>query len=117
MRSIEEQTHQATGQSSGNGNGHDPSKQQKSDTLEVDCPEGTIAETHANGGTGDTHGGRDGEGVLREDKDGNGSTHFHGGTTAGRVVGDLVTHDYKRLLVVVLFLPHYQEMEDLTHPS
>jgi hypothetical protein len=30
---------------------------------------------------------------LGEDEDGKGGTHFHGGTTAGGVVGDLVTHD------------------------
>lgn len=93
VRGVNEETHQTSTKGAGDGNGHDPGEQQETDTLEVDSLQGTVAETDADGGTGDTHGGGDGEGVLGEDEDGEGGTHFHGGTTAGRVVGDLVTHD------------------------
>jgi hypothetical protein len=31
---------------------------------------------------------------LREDEDGDGGAHLHGGASARRVVCDLVTHDY-----------------------
>lgn len=91
--SIEEQTHQTSTESASDRDSHDPRKQQKTNTLEVNSLEGSVAETDANGGTSDTHRGRDREGVLREYKDSDGSTHFHGGTTAGGVIGDLVTHD------------------------
>lgn len=94
VRGINEKTHQTSTNGASDGDGHDPGKQQEADTLEVDSLQGTVAETDADGGTGDTHGGGDGEGVLGEDEDGEGGAHLHGGTTAGRVVGDLVTHDY-----------------------
>lgn len=94
MGSVEEQTHYHTTEGTGNGNGHDPGEQQESNSLEVDGFEGAVAETNANGGTSDAHGGGNGQRVLREDEDGNGSTHLHGATTRRRVVGDLVTHDY-----------------------
>lgn len=104
MRSVNKQTHQATTNGAGDGNGHDPGEKEEAHTLEVDSLEGTVAETDADGGTGDTHGGGDGEGVLGEDEDGEGSAHLHGGTTAGGVVGDLVTHDWRgeRLVLVQL---------------
>jgi hypothetical protein len=93
VRSIKEQTHQASTESTGDRDSHDPGKQQETNTLEVNSLEGSVAETDTDGGTGDTHRGRDREGVLREYKDGKGSTHLHGGTTAGGVIGDLVTHN------------------------
>ena len=106
MRSVNEETHQATTKGAGDGNGHDPGEEEEADTLEVDSLEGTVAETDADGGTGDTHGGGDGEGVLGEDQDGDGGAHLHGGTTAGGVVGDLVTHDWRgeRLVFVKLIM-------------
>jgi hypothetical protein len=93
MRSIEEETHEHTGQSSGNRDSHDPGEQEETDSVEVDGLEGTVAESDTDGGTGDTHGGGDGERVLGEDEDGESGTHLHGTTSTGRVVGDLVTHD------------------------
>ena len=93
VRGVEEDAHEDTAEGAGNGDGHDPGDQQEGDSLEVDGLEGAVAETDADGGTGDAHGGGDGEGVLREDQDGDGGTHLHGATTARRVVGDLVAHD------------------------
>lgn len=94
VRRIKDQTHQTATKGTGNGDGHDPGKEQETDTLEVDCLQATVAQTDADGGTGDTHGCGDGERVLGEDEDGDGGAEFHGGATAGGVVGDLVTHDY-----------------------
>jgi hypothetical protein len=70
-----------------------PGEEQETNTLPVDSLEGSVAETDTDGGTGDTHGGGHWQLVLREDEDGDGGTHFHGGTTRWGVVGDLVTHD------------------------
>ena len=94
VRRIKNQTHQASSNGTGNRNSHDPSKEQQTHTLEVDGLEGSVAEADTNCGSGDTHGGGDGERVLGEDEDGDGGAHLHGRTTAGGVVGDLVTHDY-----------------------
>jgi hypothetical protein len=93
--SVEEQSHRYTTKSSSDGNGHDPSRHEQADTLPVDSLVGSIAEADADGGAGDAHGGRDGEGELREDEDGDGGAHFHAAAARGRVVGDLVTHDYE----------------------
>ncbi len=94
VRSVEQETHQAATDETGNRDGHDPGEDEETNSLPVDSLEGTVAETNTDGGTSDTHGGGDGKRVLREDKNGNGGTHLHGGSTAGGVVGDLVTHDY-----------------------
>jgi hypothetical protein len=99
--SIKEQTHQTSTDSTSDRNSHDPGKQQETNTLEVNGLERSVAETDTDSGTSDTHRGRDREGVLREHKDSDGSTHFHGGTTAGGVIGDLVTHDCLWLLAIV----------------
>lgn len=97
MRSVEGQAHEAASDQAGNGNGHDPGEHEETDTLPVDSLEGTVAQTDADGGTSDAHGGRDGERVLGEDEDGDGGAHLHGGATRRRVVGDLVAHDWKEL--------------------
>lgn len=94
MRSVDEQAHQATSKGTSDGNGHDPGQQQQTHPLEVDGLEGTVAQTDADSGAGDAHRRRDGEGVLREDQDGDGGAQFHRATAAGGVVGDLVAHDY-----------------------
>lgn len=96
MGSVEGESHQAATDKAGNGDGHQPRKTQEADTLPVDGLVGAVAQTDADGGAGDAHGGRDGEGVLGEDENGDGGAHLHGRTTAGRVVGDLVAHDYTR---------------------
>jgi hypothetical protein len=93
VRSIEEETHGNSTNETGNGDSHDPREEQEANSLPVNSPEGTIAKTNANSGTGDTHGSRDGKLILGEDEDGDGSTHLHGGTTRWRVIGDLVAHD------------------------
>lgn len=90
---VEENTHQNTAEGTGNWNGHDPRKQEKTNSLEVDSLQSSIAEANADGGASNAHGGRDGERELREDEDSDGSAHLHRATSAGRVVGDLVTHD------------------------
>lgn len=93
VRSIEEQTHGDTTDKTGNGDGHDPGEEQETHSLPVDGLVGTVAKTDTNGGTSDAHRCRDGKLVLREDEDGDGGTHLHGGTSRRRVVGDFVTHD------------------------
>jgi hypothetical protein len=94
MRGVESKTHETSTDKTGDGDGHDPREDEKENSLPVDSLDTAVAETNTDGSTSDTHGGRHGELVLREDKDSNGGAHLHGGTTAGRVVGDLVTHDY-----------------------
>ena len=102
MRRINEQSHQATTDGSGNGDSHDPSQEQEANTLEVDGLEGTIAQTDTDGRASDAHGCGDGQGVLGEHEDGDGGAEFHRGATAGGVVGDFVTHDCK-VNVSILF--------------
>lgn len=103
MRRVQRQTHQTPTDQTGNRHGHDPGEEKEADTLPVDSLEGTVAQTDTDGGAGDAHGGRHGQGVLREDEDGDGGAQFHGRTTAGGVVGELVTHDCNGLLASVSF--------------
>lgn len=100
VRSVEQNAHQAATNETGNGNGHEPRENQEEDTLPVDGLESAVAQTDTDGGTGDAHGGGDGKRVLGEDEDGNGSAQLHGGTTAGRVVGDLVAHDLHDVVAI-----------------
>lgn len=93
MRSVDHESHQATSNETGDGDGHDPGEEQETDSLPVDGLVGSVAETDTDGSTCNAHGCRDGELVLREDEDSDGGTHFHGGSTRWGVVGDLVTHD------------------------
>jgi hypothetical protein len=94
VRSVDSQAHKTASNETGNGDGHDPREEQEEESLPVNGPEGAVAETNADSRASDAHRGRDGERVLREDENGNSSTHLHGRTTAGRVVGELVTHNY-----------------------
>lgn len=94
VRGVESKSHKTSTDKTGDGDGHDPGEDEKENSLPVDSLDAAVAETDTNGGTSDTHGGGDGELVLREDEDSDGSTHLHGRTTTGRVVGDLVTHNY-----------------------
>lgn len=80
VRSVENDAHGHTADGTGNGNGHDPREDEETDSLPVYSLDGTVAKTDTDGGTSDAHGGGDGERVLREDQDGERSTHFHGAT-------------------------------------
>ena len=80
MRSIEDQGHDYSSESAGDGDGEEPSEEEKADSLEVDCLQGAVAEANTNGSASDAHGGRDGKRVLREDEDGEGGAHLHRGT-------------------------------------
>jgi hypothetical protein len=64
----------------GNGDGHDPGEDEETHSLPVDGLDGSVAQTDTDGGAGDAHGGGHGQGVLREDEDGESGTHFHGAT-------------------------------------
>ncbi|KAI6771380.1 hypothetical protein HG531_009005 [Fusarium graminearum] len=86
VRGVESKSHKTSTDKTGDGDGHDPGEDEKENSLPVDSLDAAVAETDTNGGTSDTHGGGDGELVLREDEDSDGSTHLHGGTTTGRVV-------------------------------
>jgi hypothetical protein len=78
MRGVNEQAHETPTNGASNRNSHDPSKQQETNTLPVNSLERAIAETDTDSSTGDTHGGRDRQRILREDEDGDGGAHFHG---------------------------------------
>lgn len=78
--SVEDDSHGQTTDGTGDGDGHDPGEDEETDSLPVDGLDGAVAETDTDGGTSDAHGGRDGERVLREDQDGESSTHLHGAT-------------------------------------
>lgn len=67
MRSVEQQAHKNTSKSTCDGDGGDPSREKEANSLPVDCFEGTVAKTDANGSTCDAHRCRDGKGILRED--------------------------------------------------
>jgi hypothetical protein len=94
VRGVESKTHKTSTDKTGDGNGHDPGEDEEENSLPVDGLDAAVAETDTDGGTSDAHRGRHGELVLREDKDSDSSAHLHGGTTAGRVIGDLVAHNY-----------------------
>ena len=94
MRSVEDDAHQQSTQQTGDGNSHDPSEPQEPDSVEVDGFQRSVAETDTDRGTGNAHRGGYGQRVLREDEDGQGSAHLHRRSSTGRVIGDLVTHDY-----------------------
>ena len=100
MRSVEDDAHGETTDSTGDRNSHDPGEDEETNSLPVDGLDGSIAETDANSGTSDAHGGRDGERVLRKDQDGKSSAHLHGATSTGGVVGDLVTHDLHDVVAI-----------------
>lgn len=93
MRRVDEQAHQHTSESAGNRDGEDPADQKESDSVPVDGLDCAVAEADTNSSAGDAHRGRNGERELRKEKDGDGGTEFHRGTSARGVVGDLVTHD------------------------
>jgi hypothetical protein len=76
--SIEEQAHKYSTESTGNGDSGNPRKDKEANSLEINGFNGAIAETDADGGASNAHGSGDGEGILREEKDCDGGTHFHG---------------------------------------
>lgn len=57
VRRIEEESHQTTSKCIGNRKRHDSSQKQETNALEIDGLEGAVAETDANGGARDAHGG------------------------------------------------------------
>lgn len=93
MRRIDEQAHQHTSESASNRDSKDPADQKESDSVPVDGLECAVTETDTDGGAGDAHRCRNGERKLRKEKDSNGGTKFHRGTSARGVVGNLVSHD------------------------
>ena len=93
VRSIQKERHEHASECPRNRDGSHPRQSQQTNPLEVDSLESSVTQTDTDSRTGDAHGGGDGEGVLGEDEDGDGGAHFHGATSAGGVVGDLVAHD------------------------
>jgi len=93
VRSVEKQTHQATGEGASDRDGHDPGEKEQTDTLPVDSLVGTVAKTDTDGSSSDTHGCGDWKSELRKHEDSDGSTHLHRASSTWGVVGDLVTHD------------------------
>lgn len=87
VRSIEEQAHEHSSESAGDGDGGDPGDGEEADSLEVDCLQGAVAEADTDGSASDAHGGRDGKRVLREDEDGDGGAHLHRGTWKKKSAG------------------------------
>jgi hypothetical protein len=80
VRGVEDDSHGETTNGTSDGDGHDPGEDEETNTLPVDGLDSSVAETDTDGGTSDTHGGRDRERVLREDQDGESGTHFHRAT-------------------------------------
>jgi hypothetical protein len=80
QRSIEDQAHEYSSESAGDGDGSDPCEEEEADSLEVDCLQGAVAEADTDGSANDAHRGRDGKRELREDEDGNGGAHLHRAT-------------------------------------
>jgi hypothetical protein len=78
VRGIEDQAHENTTDGTGDGDGSDPGEKEETNSLEVDCLDGTVAETDTDSGTSNAHGGGNWKGVLREDKDSDSSAHLHG---------------------------------------
>lgn len=77
MRCIQEQARKDTTNRPCNRNRHEPGEHEQAHSLPVHSPESAVAETDTDGGTGDAHGGGDGERVLAEDVHGDGSANFH----------------------------------------
>ena len=80
VRRVENQAHETSSESAGDGDGEDPCEEEEADSLEVDCLVGAVAEADTDGSASDAHGGRDGKRVLREDEDSDGGAHLHRGT-------------------------------------
>ena len=80
VRRIEDNAHGKTTDGTSNRDGHDPRKDQETNSLPVDSLEATVAQADTDGGTSDAHGCGYGKRVLREDEDSERSTHFHGAT-------------------------------------
>ena len=91
--SVEEQTHQHTGEGTGDRDGHDPRNHQQGDSVPVDGLKRSVGKTDTDRGTRNAHRGRNRELVLGEDEDGERGAHLHRASSRGRVVGDLVAHD------------------------
>jgi hypothetical protein len=89
VRGVENDSHGETTNGTGDGDGHDPGEGEETNSLPVNSFDGSVAETDTDGGTGNTHGGRHGEGVLREDQDGESGTHLHR-TTWDELVCEIV---------------------------
>jgi len=96
---VESKSHETSTDKTGDGDSHDPREDEQENSLPVNSLDAAVAKTDTDGGTGDTHGSRDGELVLGEDKDSDSGTHLHGRATRRRVVGDLVTHNYCALVM------------------
>lgn len=112
VRRVEEKTHEHTADGAGDGDRHDPGGNEQADTLPVDSLVGAVAEADTDGRARDAHGGRDGEGELREDEDGDGSAHLHTAAAGRRVVGDFVAHDCEDI-VSKCFSDGYDVIESL----
>lgn len=93
MRSIEEQAHEDSTESAGDGDCKEPCEEEEADSLEIDGLQGAVAEADTHSSTSDAHRGRDGKRILGEDEHGDGGTHFHRASSTRRMVCDLVTHD------------------------
>ena len=93
MRRVQRKTHKTTTNQTRDGDSHDPGEEQQAHTLPIDSLVCTVAQSDADCGASDAHGGRDRQLVLGENEDGNRGTHLHGRPTRRRVVGELVTHD------------------------
>lgn len=115
MGGIEGKGSKAATNKTSNRDGHDPREDEETDSLPVDGLEGAVAETDTDGRASDAHGSGNGQLVLGEDENGDGGSHLHGGATTGRVVGDLVTHNYEDSLLAHL-LTFKKEIKS-TYPS
>lgn len=79
MRRVEDDAHEHASNRARDGDRHEPGKDQEPHTLEVDRFDSAVAKTDSDRRARDAHGRADGEGILREEQDGDGGAHFHGG--------------------------------------
>jgi len=91
LRSVDDDTGQASGHDTGDWEGDEPTKVDPGNHSPVDGSPGTGAESDADGGTGDTLGGGDGEGEAGGHDNGDGGAKFHGETARWGVESDAVT--------------------------
>lgn len=90
MRRVQRHNHQQTRDQTSTRQGDDPTAEDETDLLPVDGLEVEVAERNTNGGTSQTLCSGDGESETGSEEDSDGGTKFHGETTGGGDLSDLV---------------------------
>lgn len=91
MRGVDNYTHQAAGDNTGDGKSQDPASVTPDDHAPVEGLEVTVAESDTHGSTDDTLGCGDGNSETGGHDDSNSGAKLHGETTGRRMEGQAVT--------------------------